>query len=403
MTIYTTITTTSFIIAAASSRCSAFVPSPLKHDIITRPSPLSHDQPAFLMRLAYMDKDDVVKASDSISKTLTAHTSIEQFLTQRSVQTFIFFLKECHDPYTARWIEDFTESTNLLSYHGTEAFSCERFPGWDSLLTEMMAQPPDVLVLDIENNLSGLSKNNPYRKKETVHRTIKIDIEPPSLAGRILSVRESLSREWTQDLELVISANKKITASYNDKIANSHIENLPNGISSGDVNFRSGTSKHLEKHHAFESGSNFDVLFLLSTQESVHRVLKKFIAAGDEKATSYQWLLDYYSQNADKYFNRNQRYGRANEFVDNLLRTLPYTINKEGNVDHINPLSIAEEIIRVRGEVASEWKNMMSLVPESQADIRQDVFMRQMSTWITFFDQPRVAGVDCKEETGCFQ
>jgi len=72
-------------------------------------------------------------------------------------------------------------------------------------------------------------------------------------------------------------------------------------------------------------------------------------------------------------------------------------------VDHINPLSIAEEIIRVRGEVASEWKNMMSLVPESQADIRQDVFMRQMSTWITFFDQPRVAGVDCKEETGCFQ
>jgi len=385
--------------AAASSRCSAFVPSPLKHDIISRPSPLSHE----LMRLAYMDKDDVVKASDSISKTLTARTSIQQFLTQRSVQTFIFFLKECHDPYTARWIEDFTEATNLLSYHGTEAFSCERFPGWDSLLTEMMAQPPDVLVLNIENNMNGLSKNNPYRKKETVRRTIKIDIEPPSLAGRILSVRESLSREWSQDLELVISANNKIISSYKEKVANSHIEILPKGISSSDVNFRVDSSKHLEKHHAFESGSNFDVLFLLATQESVNRVLKNFIAAGDEKTTSYQWLLDYYSQNADKYFDRNQRYRRANEFVDNLLCTLPYTINKDGNVDHIDPLLIAEEIIRVRGEVASEWKNMMSLVPESHTGIRKDLFMRQMSTWIQYFDQPRVPYKECIEETSCFQ
>jgi len=417
MTIYKTITTTSLVIVALS-RCAAFVPSPFKYDIV-RPSPLSQEQQpaAFLMRLAYMDKDDVVKStttsSDSISSTVakaqsaSAHKSIEQFLTQRSVQTFLFRLKECHDPHTARWIEDFTEAKNLLSYHGTEAFSCERFPGWDSLLSEMMAQPPDVMVLDIENHLNGLSKNNPYRKKESVRRTITIDIEPPSLAGRILSVRESLSREWTQDLEQVISANNNIISSYNEKFADSNIEMLPNGISPVDAT-KLVNKKHYEKHHAFESGSNFDVLFLLATQESVHRVLNNFMAAVDDtKVTSHRWLLEYYSQNADKYFDKNQKYSRANEFVDNLLRTLPYTINKDGNVDLIDPLLIAEEIIRVRGEVASEWKNMMSLVPDSHTDIRKDVFMRQMSTWIQHFvDEPSVVVTemdDAIEEASCFQ
>jgi len=389
MTIYTTITTTSLVIAALT-RCTALVPSTIS-------SPLSHQQhqqqqPAFSSRLAFMDKDDAVESLSSdtaISQTLTAHTSIQQFLTQRSVQTFMFLLKECHDPHTARWIEDFTEAEDLLSYHGTKAFNCERFPGWDSVLTEMMAQPPDVVVLDIEKNLFGLSKNNPFRKKQNVVRTIQIDIEPPSLAGRILSVRESLSREWTHDLERVISINDKIISD--------------------------DTDTHLGQYHAFENASNFDVLFLLSTQESVHRVLKSLLAAGEPKATSYQWLLEYYSQNANQYFDgKQQRYGSSHRtttttvdgFLDNLAtRTLPYIINKEsGGVDQIdNPLSIVDEIVRVRGEVAREWRDMMSLVPESHSDIRKDVFMRQMSTWIQHFDQPIAVEVDAVEKTHYFQ
>jgi len=445
MTIYTRITTTSFIIAAASSRCSAFVPSPLKHDIIsrqspndfTRPSPLTQEQPAFLTRLAYMDMDKDAEASDSISKTLAARTSIQQFLTQRSVQTFMFLLKECHDPHTGRWIENFTEAKNLLSYHGTGAFSCERFPGWDSFLMEMMAQPPDIVVLDIENNLSGLSKNNPFREKETVRRQIEIDIEPPSLAGRILSVRESLSREWTQDLELVISANNKIISSYNEKVANSRItdedrdsrvtdedkDGVGKGMSSGDVNL-AGTNRHSEKYHAFERveiyllnnhpnmndpestplrASNFDLLLLLSTQESIHRALKNFMAAGDEKAASFHWLLEYYSQNVDKYFDGNQQFGQADEFLDNLLRTPPSLINKDGSVDLIDPLAMAEDIIRLRGEVAIEWRNIMSLVPESHIDIRKDIFARQMSKWGQHVDQAKAAEIDVVKETSDFQ
>jgi len=433
MMIYTTITTASLIIATLP-RCVAFVPLTSTHDIM-RPYHLSQKQPVSLIRLAYMDKDG--EASDSISKALAARTSIQQFLTQRSVQTFMFLVRECHDPHTARWIEDFIEAKNLLSYHGTGAFSHERFPGWDSCLTEMMAQPADVVVLHIERNFSGLSANNPFREKENVQRTIEIDIDPPSLAGRVLSVRESLSREWSQDLELVISANNKIIASYNEKVAKSrdtkedrvHTEkrdshsNLSDGMSSGDANL-GVTDRHLEKYHAFERleiyllnnhpnmndpestplrASNFDLLLLLSTQESIHRVLKNYMTAGDEKTATFQWLLNYYSENVGTYFDGNQRYGRGDDFLDDFLCTPPSLMNKDGKVDLIDPLSMAEEIIRMRGEVASEWKSMMSLVPESHKDLRKELFDRQMLKWGHHVKQTNVKETDAIEERLDFQ
>ena len=48
------------------------------------------------------------------------------------------------------------------------AICSDAFPNWDSMFTEMLERPPDVVVVEIKTNNAGrgLSKNNPYREKE---------------------------------------------------------------------------------------------------------------------------------------------------------------------------------------------------------------------------------------------
>ena len=67
---------------------------------------------------------DALRASDddNIPKDLHSRTCIHQFLTQRSIQSFMFLLNEMHDPRAASWIQNVVESIDMLSYHGTGAF-----------------------------------------------------------------------------------------------------------------------------------------------------------------------------------------------------------------------------------------------------------------------------------------
>lgn len=165
---------------------------------------------------------------------------------------------------------------------------------------------------------------------EMVNLTIEIDIDPPSLVGRILSVRESLSCEWMQDLDLVISVSNSIIKSYNKTVTKLRIADKDNnsatkdsapfetseGNSSSDSHL-AAADRHEDKYHAFEReeiymlnvhpdmndptstrlrSSNFDLLILLTTQESIHRVLKKYTVA-DKKTGAFKWLLDHCSKN----------------------------------------------------------------------------------------------------------
>jgi hypothetical protein len=101
------------------------------------------------------------------SDKLSNRTCIRQFLTQRSVQTFLFLLSQCRDPHTVKWIEDFGGSRNLMSYHGTGAMT-DKFSHWDTFFNEIIQQPLDVVQVQIPNSRrpSGMSKNNPNREKE---------------------------------------------------------------------------------------------------------------------------------------------------------------------------------------------------------------------------------------------
>jgi hypothetical protein len=75
----------------------------------------------------------------------------------------------------------------------------------------MIERPKDVVVVSAKRSGKGhhgWSKNNPYLEDRWVE--FNIDIDPVSLASRILSVREQIAKEWEADLDVLASANEKI-------------------------------------------------------------------------------------------------------------------------------------------------------------------------------------------------
>ena len=64
-------------------------------------------------------------------------------------------------------MEKFSDTRNLLHYHGTGAFNMTRFENWDSFLMEMVACPKETVIVSCRRRgagTGGWSKNNPYLK-----------------------------------------------------------------------------------------------------------------------------------------------------------------------------------------------------------------------------------------------
>jgi len=229
-------------------------------------------------------------------------------------------------------------------------------------------------------------------------------------------VRSKISKEWASDLELVIAANDKILPTYvarnkearkvkdkkdtKDKTKDSgkdlSFDERKVGDVSRDFNFGQRSTQsfdreavyYINNHPSFNDNdasplraSSFDLLFLLSMQEAIHRILKSYFEAGKEKDVSLAWLKSFYKDGVEKYFDGNQSFGRADDFMDDLLNTPPALKTFGNKVGFIDPLSIAEDIVSVRKEVALEWKEAMENVELDHTDIRADVFRMQMEKW----------------------
>lgn len=84
-------------------------------------------------------------------------------------------------------------------------------------------------------------------------------------------------------------------------------------------------------------------------------------------------------------FDGVQPFGRADDFMDELLQTSP-SVTEHGLVD---PVGVAEEIIKMRKEVARDWKALMMRVPEDHTGIRQALFSNQIQSTSSY--QPDVS------------
>lgn len=94
---------------------------------------------------------------------------------------------------------------------------------------------------------------------------------------------------------------------------------------------------------------------------------------------SFVFLRDYYTGRVEEYFDGELEYGRADDFIDELLQISPSVVSTgDGVTGLVDPVGAAESIIKMRNEVASEWKSLMYDVPKSHVGVQQALLASAM-------------------------
>lgn len=297
-------------------------------------------------------------------------------------------------------------SSRLLYYHGIAGLNSTIFPTWDAYFRSLLEEPGTQFVVESNNR---------------VVREFTVDIEPASICSRILSVREQIAKEWVRDLDVVISRGDHILYSVHQKmrrergeldteagssegiddkyklgeaLGNNWVRVPPMSSSGdGDAAFERMNLSFLENENSENAPSplrkgNFDLLTLLATKESIRRVLSGGISAeydtGEENdgirttltSASVDFLRSFYEDRAEYHFgSKSKRYHMADEFIEQLVMaparmvTLPKPVGGDAPI-FIDPVVIAEVILKERGRVAKEWKEVAGASPLEHSEIR---------------------------------
>lgn len=280
------------------------------------------------------------------------------------------------------------------------------------MLLDMLQQPPDVVVVSARRRgrgHGGWSKNNPYLEDRFVE--FDIDIDPPSLVTRILSVRQQISDDWVTDLETLHTINGQILASYNERQAQMRDEECATDVANNDdcglgnmsareqmneAKFERNAGYYLSNRIAEEAArdsrtsspfrqGNFDLLALLATQEALHRVLRSYQAAGEERSVSRDWLKQFYTDRLRRYFDGDGEYHRADDFLQELLTTPPATVElppfsvTQAQIGLVDPLRIAQDLLEARADVVDEWQAIMrDAVPSDHMELQKSILAVRM-------------------------
>lgn len=225
---------------------------------------------------------------------------------------------------------------------------------------------------------------------------------------RIVSVRDQIANEWVADLETLVLANEMILDSYHTFQSAKRLKEADESTKSDDTDewsdnitdvtslaapYSSPYEKSFKAYDrspmlilanniiqdgrassSFRKG-NFDLLGLLATQESIHRVLRNYkneATSSGELNVSFEWLKQFYITRIPTHFDGSQEYGRADDFLEELLVTAPSVKFTDGKLmGFIDPMRMAEEIIETRSQVAHDWKDVIMNVPtKDHAELR---------------------------------
>jgi len=178
--------------------------------------------------------------------------------------------------------------------------------------------------------------------------------------------------------------------------------------------------------------SNFDLLVLLATQEAIHRVLNdpKRQARKSAEHGSNQFLQDFYVSRLLSHFSGDQTFGRADDFLEEMLECTPRMItvgkNSSNNTttttssnEHtdeltkdltylVDPVTVARTVLIEREKVALEWKEQLAgRFEEDHMTIQKMALAKHMSASLNeaevHFVDPNGNELDSGSSESCFE
>ncbi|KAG7349406.1 hypothetical protein IV203_012003 [Nitzschia inconspicua] len=342
-----------------------------------------------------MSGDSQVPSSFNGGSYWQLDNSFELFLNQCTIQSLIFLINSLKDRHTALWLEDFTQPiirsrtkedngrdqvlTNmatalndamhetqmerpikLLTYHGLGAINTTLFPTWDLYFQKLLQQPTVEYVIE---------SSRPHVPSYT------LEIVPASLCSRLISVREQIAREFVKDLDVIAESSLTVMDQYRQS-ANSGTRKLERIHQ-----YFLETSVHEDYMPSPLRKGNFDLLLSLTTQEAIHRILNRLCGTDnhqddclvdDPDQASVQFLRNFYARRIGTHFTGSNFYGRADDFMDELLQTLPSVVQlQDSECGLVDPEHLVEMIFKEREKVASDWIDISLDVPQSHTTIKR--------------------------------
>jgi hypothetical protein len=280
----------------------------------------------------------------------------------------------------AKVLKDATHATQmgqeikLLTYHGLGALNTTLFPTWESYFEKLLQEPG--VTYSIESS-------RPYVPD------YELEINPASLCSRVISVREQIAREFVKDLDVIADMSGQMLERYFEKIKEQKNGGGQVGIERPNLLFLEMSVDSDYTPSALRKG-NFDLLVLIATQESIHRVLNDVSAREEDSPdrSSVQFLRNFYAQRIGTHFTGSNWYGRADDFLEELVRTPPSFIQlQDEDCGLVDPVRVVELVLKEREKVALEWLEIALEVPKSHTKIKR-------------WQLNRLMGIDTSVENG---
>ena len=92
---------------------------------------------------------------------------------------------------------------------------------------------------------------------------------------------------------------------------------------------------------------------------------------GSDRSVFQKFLRDFYVERLDSHFTGIQRYGRADDFLEELLFSSPRLGTDEGRSALVDPVRLTEIILDERRQVALEWQAMSQDVPNDHIAVKR--------------------------------
>ncbi|GMI61417.1 hypothetical protein ScalyP_jg7736 [Parmales sp. scaly parma] len=293
------------------------------------------------------------------------YNHLRAFLTQRSIQTLMFYSTLVRDPHTAMWLEEFGGEEHHLfnKFHGTTGMNHHT---WDGYIQELLSHEDQELIISTRRRgpgMGGWSKSNPYLKPRFNEN--KISLSPRGLAVRLLSIREQIASEFVSDLDLIRSQEKSIWESRRMLMADKSqdrdqvtfvrmgVSILSQSLPEGSTPLRVGA---------------YDLLTLMSTHDAVLNILKNLRENGNADNNEYVFLLGFYEERLH-FFEGSGIYGRADDFLEELIKAEATINTTDGSV--LDPLRLAKLLLTERNAVCDAYSEICSNIEEDHLELRR--------------------------------
>lgn len=310
------------------------------------------------------------KLPDFDQEAARQHQVINDFVTQRALQTLIFYQTQNRDEVTAGWLSRFEDHQGIERFHGTQGLHLP----WDEYLASLCQAEDEQIVVELRKRGGDKRSKNPYLKDRYFNYTVSI--EPRNLANRIFELRTALAIEWRSDLLGIAGVLAELTRSRTAVVVN------------GTDDAAGLTMPWLEAYDpigvgdatAFRLG-NFDLLLRLSAYEAVKRTLRQLEQVKTPHAKLNHAFLKDYLKKRGKVFRGDGPYGVASSFLTELADMPAYIHDYDPRQKpvFIDPVAMADLVMKEQLNIVELWRSLLDHIPEDNRRVSRDVRKRSFA------------------------